>query len=374
METTKKVALAIAAVALSGHSLAQSTGSLTVYGMVDQYLNYMKSSSGATIKSLQDGAYGRSRLGLRGVEDLGGGWSAKFQLEHSFSADTGTQADTTRFWDRQAWLGLASTTYGEFRLGRQNTALVARGEFIDFTSRTLGSVVNSFGVPGRYDNDVSWTSPRWAGLQLEAHFATAEDAAQGVRSQAVYQLGADYVSGPYRVGYVGIRAEPKKDAANQKKIAYHNLYANYDYGQGKVYLAFVRSNNITASANGNTAGQLLGLTGTLVTGASTDGDRDYNVWQLSADYRITPQWRVGGLLGYIADTSDSQRGAKGGAVGTYYDLSKRTTAYSLVEMLNNSANAGFRFAGSAGLNPNFTGSDVNGRTMRGVQVGVLHRF
>jgi predicted porin len=374
MKKLSKIA-AITLVALGAMTAqAQSVNNVTIYGSIDEYLNYLTSSSGASIRSLQDGAYARSRLGLKGLEDLGAGLSAKFQMEHSFTADTGAQNDGTRFWDRQAWVGLASTQWGELRLGRQNSAIQARGDYIDFTSRTLGSMVNSFGVPSRYDNDVSWMSPRWQGLMLEAHFATAEDAARGTGSQSIYQFAADYLAAPFRVGYAGIRAKAKSDASNKQIIGYDNLYANYDYGQGKVYLAYVRSNNVTSSANGNTAGQLLGLTGSLVTGASADGDRYYNIWQLSGDYKITPKWRVGGLWGYVADASHSGHGAKGGVVGTYYDLSVRTTLYGMHEVLMNSANAGFRLVGSAGLNPNFTGDDVNGRTMRGIQLGIVHRF
>lgn len=42
--------------------------------------------------------------------------------------------------------------------------------------------------------------------------------------------------------------------------------------------------------------------------------------------------------------------------------------------MKNDAHAGFRPVGSGGLSPNVTGDDVNGRTLRGVQLGILHRF
>src|SRR5215469_8041204 len=112
---------------VSTHVSAQS--SVTVYGTIDQYLNYMSSSSGAKIKSLNDGQFLRSRLGVRGTEDLGGGLAAKFQLEGGLGTDTGTQADTTRFWDRQSWVGLAGG-FGEVRFGRQNGVAFYRGDYI----------------------------------------------------------------------------------------------------------------------------------------------------------------------------------------------------------------------------------------------------
>lgn len=46
-----------------------------------------------------------------------------------------------------------------------------------------------------------------------------------------------------------------------------------------------------------------------------------------------------------------------------------------MDTLRNGANGGFRPSGSAGLKTNFgTPNDVNGRTINGVQLGVLHRF
>jgi predicted porin len=125
---------------------------------------------------LQDGKDLRSRLGVRGVEDLGGGLAAKFQLEMG-SATSGASADASRAFDRQSWAGMADSSLGEIRIGRQNTAIFYRGDYIDYTSRTLGSMVNNFGVPSRYDNDLAYISPRWAGLQLEGHFAQQQASA-----------------------------------------------------------------------------------------------------------------------------------------------------------------------------------------------------
>lgn len=372
MPSTLNRLLALASCLCTSAAFSQ-TDSLTLYGNIDQYLNYMRSSSGATLKTLNDGALLRSRIGLRGQEDLGGGLALKFQLESGLSSDTGASADTRRFFDRQAWVGVM-TPVGEFRLGRQNTALFYRGDYIDSSSRNLGSVINNVGTPSRYDNDLAWLSPRWAGVMVEAHYAPGENPSSSSGSQALYQLAVDYLHGPYRVGYAGIRGKAPDQALVDTTIHYDNLYANYDHGRGRLYLAIVRTNNITSNANGLTAGSLLGGTGDLVAGNSLDAQRDFNLYQVSADYRLTPQLRVGALWGTIVDTSDSGRGAKGASVGAYFDLTKRTMFYGLAQQMKNDGNAGFRPSGSAGVNPNFTGDDVNGRTLKGVQLGVLHRF
>jgi predicted porin len=368
------IALAIICASLAGPVLADAS-SVTLYGSVDEYFNHMKSSSGTTLNTLQDGKDLRSRLGFRGTEDLGAGLSAKFQLEMGIAAVSGATADATRAFDRQSWVGLADPSWGEVRLGRQNTAIFYRGDYIDFTSRTLGSMVNNFGVPSRYDNDLSYLSPRMGGVQVEAHYAHQQASATVAQvSTPVVQLAAEYLGGPVRVGYAGLQAKAPQNAPVNAAVFYHNLYANYDYGQGKVYATYIRSNNIASSANGTNAAQVLGNVGGAVTWAANSVNRTFDILQISADYNLTPVLRIGALWGRISDKSGAGQNASGGSIGAYYALSKRTTLSVLVDTLRNDANAGFRPSGSAGLAPNFVGADVNGRTIMGFQLGILHRF
>lgn len=364
---------AAAAGALLGAVLpAAAQSNVTLYGVIDQYLNAMHSSSGATVKSIEDGAYLRSRFGVRGTEDLGGGYAAKFQIEGGFSTDNGAQADTNRFWDRQSWVGFA-TPYGELRIGRQNGPIQSRGGFIDFTARDLGSMINNFGVPSRYDNDVSYISPRVSGFQFEGHFALPESPVGN--KPFIWQTSVDWTNDVYRLGYMGIRARPPTHAAIDRDMVYDNVYANWSYGPGTVYLAYVRSNNSTATAVSNNAGTIVSNVGGFNAGTNPDLANFYGIWQVSADYRVSPRLRVGALWGVIRDDSGRDRGASGGAVGAYYDLSKRTMLLALLDTLRNDANGGWRPVGSAGLKNTFTvPTDINGRTIDGVQLGIVHRF
>lgn len=120
----KKSLIALAAVgAFAGSAMAQS--SLTVYGIID--LGLVKQSKGDTAglalggvgvtnKEVNVAQATRSRLGFRGVEDLGGGLSVKFDLEHRLLPDTGAQNGAS-FWDKSI-VGITSQTYGELVLGR----------------------------------------------------------------------------------------------------------------------------------------------------------------------------------------------------------------------------------------------------------------
>ena len=83
----KKSVLALAVLGtFAGVASAQS--SVTLFGVVDLGLRYVKNDA-TTYQVSQDGL-ASSRLGFRGVEDLGGGLKAGFWLEGSIGPDTGT--------------------------------------------------------------------------------------------------------------------------------------------------------------------------------------------------------------------------------------------------------------------------------------------
>lgn len=361
-------------------ALAQAQGSgsaITIYGDLDAYIGHIRSDSGAHITGLNDGSILRSRFGLRGSELLAPGYEAKFNLELGFNSDTGTLADPGRLFDRQAWVGF-NTPYGEVRFGRQNTEIFLIGGAIDYTDRTtFGSIINTFGVPSRYDNDISYRTPRWAGVQVSAH-ATLPENSGNVDNHSLYQLAVDWQGGPYRAGYAGLQARPNDVTATVgKRINYHNAYANYKYSKGTLYLAFVRSNNSTANANGLNGATILNnvsIPNNYFPGTDLNATRYYNIWQVSADYRFNPQLRVGALVGEIHDTTDRNSGAWGGNIGAFYDLSKRTTLYGFANYMKNQSNAGFRFSGSAAPSANLVGIDINGHDLTGLQVGILHKF
>ena len=360
-------------------------GSFMVYGDLDLYGNHMRSSSGARINSMQDGGVLRSRLGFAGTKDFGAGYGAAFTLETGFNGTNGAQGDqpnanatglTTsgRLFDRQAWAGLTSP-YGEFRVGRQNTDIQSQGNYIDYTERTLGSVINSFGVPSRYDGDMAYLSPRIAGVQVVAHYAIGGGGQQNTSTfnQGVAQLRVDYAAGPIRVAYSGLVAEAPNGAVRGQEIYYHNVYANYDYGVGTIYAAYVHSNN-GGGALSNTGGNEVGNIPTVVNGANLTARTNYDIYQVSADYRMTSTLRLGGLYGKIKDTDNSSGSATGWSVGAYWQAFSNVTIYGLVDEMSNSSTGAFGLAGSAGLTKNFSGTNLTGRRIVGQQVGGILRF
>src|SRR5687768_3851499 len=118
----KKSLLALAVLgAFAGAASAQS--SVTIYGSVDMAV--MKSNGGTagnngnpngTTKAWTLNQSNGSRLGFRGNEDLGGGLSAQFQIEHRFTPDDGNAA--TPFWAGRSYVQLSSASAGRVYLGR----------------------------------------------------------------------------------------------------------------------------------------------------------------------------------------------------------------------------------------------------------------
>jgi len=370
--------LSVVILTISAYSVAgYAQTSVTLYGTLDEFITYQRSSSGKSLTALGDGALYRSRFGMQGTEDLGSGYQVRFDLESGISAPTGASADSSRLFDRQAWVGL-NTPVGEFRFGRQNTAIFYAGPVIDYTGRaTMGSIVNNFGgVLARFDNDISYKSPRVYHFQIEAHYAMPGIAGDGLASGAVYQLRVDYSRNAITFGYVGLVANPLPSGIYQNKIQYHNLYADYNYGPGKIYLAYVHSNNITGNSSGNDAAGILSpvsIPNNFFPGTNVDVRRFYDIYQVSMDYRVQPDFTVGGLAGVMRDGSDAGNNVYGGSLGGVYSLSKTTSVYGYAVYMKNQGDAGFRFSGS-GAPPNLSGSDINGRGLIGLQLGMYHLF
>lgn len=174
-KTALTKALALALVALgTGAACAQS--SVTIYGNLDVALDNVHKGQGdvsgtiyststslsapSTLTRVTSSVSSVNAIGVKGTEDIGGGYKANFVLEGQMQLDTGAQSgQDNRMWGRQAYLGL-TTPVGEVRLGRQyapmfyafyfDTVEVLGGADI----QASGLVVNNLQV--RQDNQISY--------------------------------------------------------------------------------------------------------------------------------------------------------------------------------------------------------------------------
>ncbi len=117
----KRTALALACIGLTGAGSVCAQSSVTMYGLVDAGVEYVNHAgpNGSVVK-LTSGGRNTSRWGMRGVEDLGGGMKALFNLESGIAIDTGNLDTSGTLFDRRATVGLASR-YGQVVMGRTFT-------------------------------------------------------------------------------------------------------------------------------------------------------------------------------------------------------------------------------------------------------------
>jgi predicted porin len=223
------LALGLAAAALT----AQAQSSVTIYGFVDQA--YGK-NVGDPVKGIIDSA--GSRLGFRGVEDLGGGLKANFELEMRFSPDTG-QGSVPLFKGR-SYVGL-SGGFGAVKVGRWWSQAYLYGQFQadPFGNETIaanyGAVGCGQGCVGSFWNNNSVTYNFDAGgFSLGAQWAAKETTAPGVKD--AYNVGMSYTVGGLWVGLGYENPGHANDAWTQATVS-------YDFGSAKVSAGFGSGRN-----------------------------------------------------------------------------------------------------------------------------------
>ncbi len=213
----KKSVLALAVLgAFAGAASAQS--SVTMFGVVD--LNVQTVSNNERVYGMGTDGMSSSRLGFRGVEDLGGGLKASFWLEMGIAPDTG-RSNTNGNWgsgtenqlifNRRSTLSL-SNQWGELRLGRDYTATFWSWTVFDpFGTNGVGAATNlalgrppgalagsTYGTLVRANNMVQYILP--AGVFGPGLYGQLQIAA-GENSQGNKYWGGriGYAAGPFDI-------------------------------------------------------------------------------------------------------------------------------------------------------------------------------
>ena len=224
----KKSLIALAVLAASGVAMAQS--SVTLYGVAD--LGLVK-SNGISAQMSGNGTMnnGNSRLGVRGVEDLGGGLKASFNFEQGINAESGkTDANT---FQRAAWLGL-SGNFGSVRLGRSLTPSYYGMAAWELTgAANYSAVANQFGfvaAGSRNDSQFAYTTPNFGGFSATLGYIMKPDnsgiAGGAAEGNAKYDLNVIYANGPIAAALSYNKTKDFKGNAS--------LGGSYDFGVAKI--------------------------------------------------------------------------------------------------------------------------------------------
>jgi len=175
---TTRLFISGALCALSTTALAQS--SVTLYGIIDtgvEYVSHANAAGGHVFRMPAVTGELPSRWGLRGAEDLGGGYSAVFTLESGFNVRDGSSGQGGRLFGRQAFVGLKGP-YGTMAFGRQYTMtyLALQGaDIIGPDIYGMGSL-DAYVPNARADNSVTYMGT-YKGFTLGAGYSFGRDSA-----------------------------------------------------------------------------------------------------------------------------------------------------------------------------------------------------
>ncbi|MEO6897408.1 MAG: porin [Caldimonas sp.] len=320
-------------------SVASAQSSVQLFGTVDVGGKFLKNSGHARQFSEETDGVNSSEFRLQGIEDLGGGLKAGFNLRSGIAPDTGTAAGGAKFWNRRSTVSLYSNA-GELRLGRDYVPTFwTQALFDPFGFNGLGSTGNvARYVQVRQDNSIGYFLPsNIGGLYGQVMVAASENGTSGDKG------------GRYLGGQLGFRAGPFDVAA-----AYSSVRV-------------VGGSNKTANVGGSW---------------------DFGFFKLMGYYDREKlptfkesRWEIGGSIpfgqsevrvGYDRSKVNPNVGADttlDNIKATYqYNLSKRTAMYGTVARLSNKDGTTVSLPGS------FTGGPTAGGSSKGFEVGVRHFF
>ena len=272
-QSFSRAAVLGAMVCLPGVALAQS--SVQLYGLVDVSVGQFDLAGGLENKAVASGNMTTSYIGFKGTEDLGGGLSARFQIESFLRADTGESGrfGGDAFWARNAFVGL-SGGFGSLSVGRNTTTLFVStllfnpfGDSFGFSPSIrhyfAGGVGVTTGDTG-WSDSLSYASPKLGGLSFTVQAAAGEgNGGRNLGGQALYfggpfaaslayqtvEKGATVADtrtwqagGSYDFGLVKLFGQYGQVHNDSTDVAYKltELGASVPVGQGKLLLAWGR--------------------------------------------------------------------------------------------------------------------------------------
>ncbi len=344
------IALAVASACVASAAQADSSN-VVIYGQANASVDLTKTgtdTAGNAGANQTKVSSNQSRIGFKGMEDLGNGMAANFQVEEGFDIDGGASATTgSTLTSRNTYVGLSGKSWGEFRLGRHDTPYKIATRNLDVFADTMGDNRNIMGQPLfdiRANNMGAYMSPNMSGFQaLVAYVAGAESATSGATKGDAWSLAGIYANGPlfgslayqtFKLGTAGSGAIvttliPTAIGADAgKTVKATKVGMGYNFGDAKVGFAYEH------------------ITDDLTTHI------DRNNWTLNGAYTmgsnvLKAAYTHAGKVGSVNDTA-----AKQWTLGVDHNLSKRTAVYALYSKVSNDS------AGTYGVGTGVAGGAV----------------
>jgi predicted porin len=334
-----RIAAAAAMAVLGSPVFAQ--GSVTLYGLIDEGIDYTNNVGGKHVYELQSGFVQGSRWGLRGTEDLGGGLSAIFKIESGFNVNNGKLGQGGLGFGRQAYVGLANDRYGTLTFGRQYDSVV------DYLAQTIANgnwAGYMFSHP--YDNDntdntfrvnntVKYASPEIAGLQFGGTYSFSNGTEFANNRQ--YSVGAQYTNGGLLVAAAYLQADNPSTTSSgainnggdenflAKRLRVFGGGINYTFGPATAGFAYTNSYLNQPQSTTYISGSILPAVGML-------NSLRFQNFEVNFKYQFTPDLYAGAAYTFTTENFNASSGnakPKVHQVGLMadYNLSKRTDVY-----------------------------------------------
>ena len=263
MRGMKLAALAAAAGAFTSAAFAQTNGpgtpsngsvppanGVVISGRVDLGVLYSPTDlTKSNDNHWQVAESSNARLNFSGREDLGGGLSAYFVLEHRFNADTGAISDAAAFWKDKSWVGLTSTAWGDLKLGRLHSpqyGVSTAGRYEAF----FGDSYASMGTRGarsanQWNDSIYYTTPTISGFNAGVIVRDGnETTLRGTGGHLVYAKGPLSAA----VSYAKEQDTLVTTSTNAVKTGTFGAY--YDFGVARVMTTYARSTGVNAADTG----------------------------------------------------------------------------------------------------------------------------
>ncbi|WP_322013413.1 porin [Paraburkholderia sp. J12] len=176
-----------ATVALSACAMAHAQSSVTLYGVADTTVEWVRTTGanqGHDVPSTFREDSNSSAWGMKGLEDLGGGWSAIFQIEYGYNVNSGSGPSA-----RDQFVGLSSTTYGTLQFGYLTSPMRGLGGRLNFIPGST-SIANNIGVMTTLNGTQTNLNARLANSIMY----TSPTVMQGLSGQLLYSPGGGNVS------------------------------------------------------------------------------------------------------------------------------------------------------------------------------------
>jgi predicted porin len=369
--------VAVASLAAIGSS-AYAQSSVTLYGVLDAGMLYQSTSAASfspTVKNLgkvyrfKDGGIYASIWGMKGTEDIGGGYYVNFKLQGTFDSGTGkfglsdTPGVAAQF-NQFATVGV-SGPFGSVNAGRQIVPMAyAMAETDVRSGQYFGSILTAWigmntaaGWPGTstngpigalYDsNAIVYQSPTFGGVSAALEYApggvpgqfqggTRESAVlkysnYGLKLSAVYYNGHDTNPGPTTVP-TGLDNNRFWYLGALYTIKGFSVSASYSNGKNPAHSNLV----------------------------------NLDLYSVGLGYRFAPDFQVTSGLYYMKDRNNSTNKSTEVAAGAEYSLSKATLVFGQVGYVNNRGNATTTISYGAPVAPGMGTTAVN--------IGLRHYF